>query len=583
MKKYNKIFKFMVIPAILGASTLTGCNNQNVEADTVVYSKIYTANKNQEYVEAFAVKDGKYIFVGNKADAEKYVKEGKTKVVDYSDSFVMPGATEGHGHYLVSSVLNVLNLSNKVTTIEDLIEFVKDTVSKNPTSTLYLTFGWDNIVLQNVKNDINMREELDKICNDKPMVIIDDSGHNMFMNSKTIELAGITSDTVITGGNFSKDSNGNLLGLATDVAMNYVMAKVVKPSNFLSSSDVAKGIEYGQETLHQNGYTYYLDAYTSYFGETIFKSIYDYDKNNGLKICLEATNKIDPFEEDLEACIQDTVKFKNNYTTSRFNPDAIKLFADGECVESMSGWVLEPYKDGTYGTQIWSDEEMDYLVKTANENGISVHVHSSGDAATAQVVNSMVKADSYKKEGVKNSLGHCFGLTEETMDLMAKYNIPSATNIGWRCYDERTDIANKFSSADWFLHGYPLKSQLNKGIVLTSSTDYPSNAYGPTDILNIIELAVNGTYDLSSLGDNAKYVKSFSSDELITFNQALDVMTINGAKLLGIEKERGSIEVGKYADFLHIDKDISSMEINTIHTANISNVYFEGNLSYTKK
>ncbi len=583
MKKYNKIFKFMVIPAILGASTLTGCNNQNVEADTVVYSKIYTANKNQDYVEAFAVKDGKYIFVGKKADAEKYVKEGKTKVIDYSDSFVMPGATEGHGHYLVSSVLNVLNLSNKVTTIEDLIKFVKDTVSKNPTSTLYLTFGWDNIVLQNVKNDINMREELDKICLDKPMVVIDDSGHNMFMNSKTIELAGITSDTVITGGSFSKDSNGNLLGLATDVAMNYVMSKVVKPSNFLSSSDVAKGIEYGQETLHQNGYTYYLDAYTSYFGETIFKSIYDYDKNTGLKICLEATNKIDPFEENLEACIQDAVKFKSNYTTSRFSPDAIKLFADGECVESMSGWVLEPYKDGTYGTQIWKDEEMDYLVKTANENGISVHVHSSGDAATAQVVNSMVKADSYKKEGVKNSLGHCFGLTEETMDLMAKYNIPSATNIGWRCYDERTDIANKFSSADWFLHGYPLKSQLNKGIVLTSSTDYPSNAYGPTDILNIIELAVNGTYDLSFLGDNAKYVKSFSSDELITFNQALDVMTINGAKLLGIEKERGSIEVGKYADFLHIDKDISSMEINTIHTANISNVYFEGNLSYTKK
>ena len=583
MKKINKFSRFMVIPAILGAVTLTGCNNQTIAADTVVYSKIYTANKNQDYVEAFAVKDGKYIFVGSKSDAEKYVKEGETKVIDYSDSFVMPGATEGHGHYLVSSVLNVLNLSKKVTTIEDLIEFVKDTVSKNPTSNLYLTFGWDNIVLQNVKNDINMKEELDKICNDRPMVIIDDSGHNMFMNSKTIELAGITSNTIIAGGSFSKDSNGNLLGLATDVAMNYVMSKVVKPSNFLSTSDVAKGIEYGQETLHQNGYTYYLDAYTSYFGETIFKSIYDYDNKNGLKICLEATNKIDPFEENLESCIQDAVKFKNNYTTSRFNPDAIKLFADGECVESMSGWVLEPYKDGTYGTQIWKDEEMDYLVKTANENGISVHVHSSGDAATTQVVNSMVKADSYKKEGVKNSLGHCFGLTEETMNLMAKYNIPSATNIGWRCYDSRTDIENKFSSADWFLHGYPLKSQLNKGIVLTSSTDYPSNAYGPTDILNIIELAVNGTYDLSSLGDNAKYVKSFSSDELITFNQALDVMTINGAKLLGIDKERGSIEVGKYADFLHIDQDISSMEISTIHTANISNVYFEGNLSYTKK
>ena len=165
---------------------------------------------------------------------------------------------------------------------------------------------------------------------------------------------------------------------------------------------------------------------------------------------------------------------------------------------------------------------------------------------------------------------------------MAKYNIASATNIGWRNYFTTDNIESKFTSVDWFLHGYPLKSQLEKGITLTSSTDYPSNAYGHTDILNIIELAVNGTMDLTKFGDEAKDIRSFSTDECITFTQALDVMTINGAKLLGIEKERGSIEVGKYADFLHIDKDISSMEISTIHTANISNVYFEGNLTYTK-
>ncbi len=299
---------------------------------------------------------------------------------------------------------------------------------------------------------------------------------------------------------------------------------------------------------------------------------------------MEATYKIDPFEEDLEGCIKEEVTYKNNYTTTRFNPDAIKLFADGECVESLSGWVLKPYKNGSYGTQVWSDDQMDYLIKTANENGISAHVHTSGDAATTQVVNSMVKANSYKKEGVKNSLGHCFGLTNETMDLMAKYNIASATNIGWRNYDSRNDIESKFSSAEWFLHGYPLKSQLEKGITLTSSTDYPSNENGPTDILNIIEIAVNGTMDLTRFPEESRsYIKPFSKDELITFNQALDVMTINGAKLLGIEKERGSIEVGKYADFLHIDKDITSMEISTIHTANISNVYFEGNLTYTKK
>ena len=583
MKKINKFGKLVIISAILGTFNLTGCNNQSEVADTVVYSKIYTANTNQDYVEAFAVKNGKYIFVGSKQDAKKYIKEGTTNVIDYSNDFVMPGATEGHGHYLTSSVLSVLNLTKIVDTIDDLLEFVKDTVNKNPNSSMYVTYGWNHQRLEGVKKTLNMRAELDKICSDKPMIIIDNTGHNIFMNSKTIEKAGINGDTVITGGSFSKDNNGNLLGLATDVAMNYVMNKVVKTSNFLSSSDFEKGIEFGQKTLHENGYTYYLDAYTSYFGEQTFKAISDYDKNKGLKIYLEATNKIDPFMEDLSASIQESVSYKNKYTTTRFNPDAIKLFADGECVESMSGWVTRPYKDGTYGTQVWKDDQMDYLIKTANENGISVHVHASGDAATTQVVNSMVKADSYKKAGVKNSLGHCFGLNDDTMDLMAKYNIASATNIGWRNYFTTDNIESKFTSVDWFLHGYPLKSQLEKGITLTSSTDYPSNAYGHTDILNIIELAVNGTMDLTKFGDEASNIRSFSTDECITFNQALDVMTINGAKLLGIEKERGSIEVGKYADFLHIDKDISSMEINTIHQANISNVYFEGNLTYTKK
>ncbi len=554
-----------------------------IYADLVVYSKIYTANTNQDYVEAFAIKDGKYIFVGSKEDSKKYIKDGVTKVIDYSNSFVMPGATEGHGHFILSATLSALDLVRITPTLEELLEFVKDTISRYPDNVLYLTFGWDNVPFTEFKNTINIREELDKICKDKPLVLIDNTGHNIFMNSKTIEKAGINGDTVIEGGHFSKDKEGNLLGLASEVAMNYVMNKVVRPANFISANDFEKAVKIGQVLLHSNGYTYYLDGYTSYFGESAFIGISEYDKKNGLELYIEATNKIDPFEKDLDACIKEEIEYKNKYTTSRFNPDCIKLFADGECVESMSGWVLKPYKDGSHGMQVWKDDQMDYLVKTANENGISVHVHTSGDGATTQVVNAMVKANPYKKEGVKNSIVHCFGLTPETMDLMAKYHIATATNINWRVVSSDYDLDKYFSSSEWYLHGYPLKSQLERGIVLTSSTDFPSNGMGHIDILNILELAINGTIDTSIYPpEEASKIISFSSDEFLTFNEALDVLTINGAKLLGIEKERGSIEVGKYADFLHIDKDISTIPANTIHTANISNVYFEGKLVYTK-
>ena len=566
---------------------LSGCSS--LIADTVIYGKIYTANAKQDYVEAIAIKGDKYIYVGSKDGASNYIKEGITKVIDYREGFIMPGATEGHGHYIISATLTALDLIKITPTIDDLIDFITDVIKKYPSSSLYLTYGWSNEELEHIKGTINIREKLDKICKDKPMVLIDNTGHNIFMNSKTIELAGITADTVIEGGTYSKDKDGNLLGLASEVAMNYVMNKVVKTSGFITSDSFAKAVEIGQDKLHADGYTYYLDAYTSYFGESAFKGISDYDKKVGLTICMEATNKIDPFE-DIEKSLEEEISYKNKYTTKRFNPDMIKLFADGECVETKTGWVLTPYKDGTYGTQVWQDDLIDYVIKKANENGLSVHVHTSGDAATTQVVNAMVKADRVKKPGVKNSLAHCFGLTNETMELMGKYHIGTATNIGWRSYvksingvDKTKDIEDTFSSFDWFIHGYPLKSQLDKGIVLTSSTDYPSNSFGPTDILNIIELALNGTMEIQEGAfPYGAEVAPFAKSELLTFNQALDVMTINGAKLLGIEKERGSIEVGKFADFIFIDKDISTCPKDKIHEASIEMVYFEGKIVYSK-
>ena len=111
------------------------------------------------------------------------------------------------------------------------------------------------------------------------MVLIDNTGYNIFMNSKTIEQAGLTGETIIEGCTFSKDNEGNLLGLATDVAMNYVMNKVVKTSNFITASDFENAIKIGQEKLHSDGYTYYLDAYTTYFGKSAFVGISEYDKN----------------------------------------------------------------------------------------------------------------------------------------------------------------------------------------------------------------------------------------------------------------------------------------------------------------
>ena len=578
-----------LLPMLLCLTSLASCSKQEqTVADTVVYSTIYTSNAKQEYVEAFAIKDHKYVYVGSKEGAKNYIKEGTTKVIDKSSGFVMSGATEGHGHYVMSSVLKSKGLICSAKTIDDAVAFAKSIVEadKEKKQTVYFTYGWQNEEIKGVKASVDVRAKLDEFCPDKPLLLIDDTGHNIFMNSKAIEQAGIDKDQKwsIKGGYLSREGgkeDGRLLGLASDIAMNYVVNLVLKPAGVISKSDFATAMKDCEDTLHSNGYTSYLDAYTSYFGDCAYEGISAYDNDEGMTLCMTACYKIDAYE-NIETQVDKAASLMKERKTTHFNPNNIKVFADGEAFENQSAWVYTPYKNGTYGEQVWDDDKIKSLVERANSQGVSVHAHTSGDHAADQLVDAYIAAESKVKKDAKviNSLGHCAQLTEDTKNKMASHHIPSATNITWRI----KPTANKESvkqNFDWdyWMKAYPMKSLLDKGIVMSSSTDYPSNSGCPIDILNIMQIAVKGTVNENLIPSSSIY--SLSSDEFITLEQAMDAFTINGAKQLGNDNERGSIEVGKYADFVYLDKNIKTAA--HISDANISEVYFEGGLTYTKK
>ena len=580
--KRKSVSAMAAVSAMLVFSTCSAAA-PNDAADLVVYGKVYTANANDRYADAFAVKDGKYVYVGNKNGAKAFVKDGVTKVIDRTgEGLVMPGATEGHGHYITAAAMTYRGLIHHTDTIDETVEFMKDYIAKHPNDKMYLSYGWNNEKLLDVKGKIDMRSKLDAICPDKIVLMIDDTGHNVYMNSKAIEAAGIDGNTTLEGGEFSKDANGRLLGLATDVAMNYVVGALVRDSDFMSAEEMAGAAPIAENLLHSFGYTNYMDAYISYFGEAAYKGLADRDKKEGLKVVIGGAYKIDPFEKENEL-IDRVADYKNKYTTERFKPLWIKLFGDGECVESMSGWVKTPYKDGSTGTQVWDTNRFNALVKQANKKGVSIHVHASGDAATEQAVNAFLASKPTAAPGILNAIGHVRHITNETLDKMAGNNIYSVTNINWRGLTEDiggTRVQDNFDTK-FYWEGYPMKRQVSRGIKMTSSTDYPADSGAPCDILNIMELAVNDTMDSKFVAEGRE-MGPFDKSEELTVEEALDVLTINGAYQMGIEKERGSIEPGKYADFLFISKDVTSIPKDEIHTAEISNVYFEGNEVYEK-
>lgn len=544
-------------------------------ADTVVYGKIYTSNAKQEYVQALAVKDGKYIYVGNEAGVKEYI-DGSTKIVDYrGKGLVMPGATEGHGHYVGYGALSYLDFTVEGKTQDEILKNVKEFVERNPDKEVYYTFGWDNVAMLDTKEKIEMKSKLDEICKDKVMLIVDNSGHNAFFNSKAAEVAGITKDTQIVGGVLSKGEDGELLGLASDMAMNYLLKHAVATKQIIQESDyegIAKAME---KTLHSFGYTYYQDGWTNYFGTQLLDALSEYDKNTGLSVVIAGTYKIDSYD-DWKAELMKAKECSEKYPTNHFKYNAIKLFADGESVEGKSGWLIDGYKDGTHGTQVWDDETMNAIVKAANEAGISMHIHSQGDAATRQVVNAYINAESVQKGGIYNGICHGRNITEDSKKKMGEHHIYAAENINWRVLTpkDKEDMIEGILDMSLFKAGYPIKSLIDNGVLVTSSTDVPAASGAPTTVTGIIEVAVNDTR-----GDFE--VVQHNESERVSVEQAMDILTINGAKQLQMEKERGSIEIGKYADFIFINKDISTCAKDTIHEGEVETVYFEGKEVYT--
>ncbi len=562
--------------ALSGLAGCSGAASSSTVADTVVYGKVYTSNSSQEYVQAFAVKDGKYVYVGTEEGVKSYIKDGTTKVVDYRDKgIVMAGATEGHGHYVGGGALSCLGFIIGGATQDEILNNVKEYVEKNPDKEIYFTFGWDNVAMLSVKETIEMKSKLDDICKDKVMFILNDAGHDAFFNSKAAEVAGITKDTQIAGGFLSKGEDGELLGLASDMAANYLLKYAVSKEKLVQASDYEAVALAMESALHGAGYTYYQDGWTNYWGTQLLDVLSEHDKKTGLSVMVSGSYKIDSYD-DWKAELAKAEECSQKYPTDHFALSTIKLFADGEAVESQSGWLIDSYPDGSHGTQVWDDETMNSIVKAANEAGLSMHIHSQGDAATQQVVNAYINAEGSQKGSIYNGICHGRNIAADSKKKMGEHHIYAAENINWRVLKpkELEDTVTETFSMEIFKAGYPIKSLVDNGVTVTSSTDFPASSGAPTTVPGIIEVAVNDTR-----GDFE--AAQHDPSERVSVETAMDIMTINGAKQLQMEDERGSIETGKYADFIFINKDISSCAKDTIHEGAVQTVYFEGREVYT--
>ena len=460
-------------------------------ADLVVYGKIFTSEGNQ-IVEAFAVKDGKFVYVGDKNGVKDFIKKGKTEIVSAA------------------------------------VKKARDTGA-----TSIFGVGWD---LFKFEKNMPTRQQLDEICSDIPMYIAEEEGHKGIVNTLALVNAGIMSadgkvlKKEIRGGEIVFGADGTPTGYLKEQAGTYTRSFL--DNDRLFSVDLAKATMLKVERhLLSEGYTMYLDGM---------------DKSGKMNFVLGLTYEIESWM-DIDSALNKALDVQK-YSSKHVKTNWIKLFMDGT-VETGTGFIEPLYPDGHQGIPNWSEEEVTDITRKANAKNLTMHIHTMGNMAVNRAVNAYVNGG-YKR--------------------MAENNIYVTSGMLWHAADDdlQADLLKKLP-AEISTKGYPIKSFFDNGIEVSSHSDFPALSGSPDDPFGIIEVAVTG------VKYNAKG-KVWWKEELITREQALTALTINVARQMFLENERGSIRAGKYADFLLVNKDVLTCPVTEIHTAKPSATYFEG-------
>jgi len=331
-----------------------------VEADTVfLNSVIYTADANDTTVKALAIKDGKILALGGGSEMEIYIGSG-TEVTDLAGKMVLPGMIDSHLHPPGNALIELYNIylsqkDDKDTILAKAAKFI----AANPDLDAYYGNGWSVGVFEGEETIRGPKKErLDAISPNKPVILTSYDGHSIWVNSKALEIAGITKDTPDPeAGVIERDPvTGEPWGTLKEAAMELL------PDEKYTLAQLIEGVKAFQALMHSLGYTGIFSAtFSAGMDDETSKVFKLLDDKGELKMWVRASERIDiTRDEDLETQIANLKRLRDTYSGKLFKVTNAKIFIDG-VIEGVTAKLLQPYEkaagkgNGYYGMYSWED------------------------------------------------------------------------------------------------------------------------------------------------------------------------------------------------------------------------------------
>ena len=565
MKRY-----FISLLLLLGILTV-GCSESKEQL--LLVGNVITMDEANPTAEAIMVQDGVITFVGSQDDARKLCNKN-TVIKDYGTASIYPGFLEAHTHGVLASDrfqqadLTEVTYREGEVVMDDYVEAMKQFMEENPGLPMYKGAGW---VIKDKEPDAAM---LDAICPDVPMLLNTEDGHSMWINSAAMKKYGIDAEAAQKYGTdcVRVDANGNPNGYLSENPAIELLGKIS-----MTKDECKKGLLLWQERAFSFGFTGVTEAGLGLGCEYAAEAYQELCDEGLWKLRTYANLVVDENVPDakLDSALNQVLAMHNKHNGEYFKVIGTKVFMDG-VIEAHTGWLEEEYSDqpGYYGLKRCPESSrVAKIVAFNNKNGMNVHFHSIGDAATRTAVEgiSQAVAETGIKDG-RNAISHLQVVNPRDFQAFTDNDIIAVVAPLWvGKFPIEYDITCSYIG-DRADTEYYIKSFFDIGCKVNFHTDYPitNSMSAPQSIY------MSTTRTQPALGAEGVHNPS----ECITRQQALQAMTTGVAYQWREEDRQGSITVGKIANFAVFDTDFVNDDLDKLWDSQTKATYVDGKVVY---
>ena len=531
--------------------------------------KVYTMDPANPWAQAVAVTGKTIAYVGDNTGVQEWIS-GDTHVIDLAGKMLMPGFVEAHNHLATAGATKLgLELTGARSTA-DILDRLRKYIGEHPDKKVIYGFGWEAFMFG---SEWPSRHDLDAVTREIPVVLLNEDTHNAGVNSLALEMAGIdhnTPDPMPGQFYYVRDSAGNPTGICIEPPAVKPIGMAVEmwggPEDIWKATDALIGYHsrHGVTATHDLGMVLPGPDKNAYQG---FENLCRLEKNGTLPMRFKGVvHNIEANVTDLDVYLERTRDYVKRFNTELVGVDAGKIWVDGVTI-AKTAVMLEPYEDGSMPETDWTEEVMERWLEAFHTEGFNFHFHCEGDGSTHMALNVIERVikkhgPNGRRHGVHHSTAMAPSDVPRFADLGVMLNTTPIWQTNWKNPKQYEDLflpvfGKKRADERLFLHLQVKRAGGN----VTFGADMPGSEWYEQGPLYMIQAAMTRK---SPLLPNDPGVPPIEG-RIWPLHDALEAYTIAGAYQMQMEDKIGSIEVGKFADLIVIEKNLFDVDVADLH------------------